>query len=300
MKFAIRDDDLNWFYTPECIQKNLEYIWDICPVSMSSIPFIKGNWKKNVRLLEKVGPKGVTEVIQDQIIADDVIYPIGDNIELVNYVKNKINENKIHITIHGINHRNSDPILPKLKNNFSIGAEFFTSQNLTDELGNAVSYLEKVFEQKINVFTPPQNLISEKGYLALETVGLNICGYFPSPREIGIYNNYFGLRSLFVTANHKLKTRGQRMPFPHAQKLKKIAMIEHCALQPGSNINQIKSAIEYVKSRGGDFVLSTHSYAFEQKMQNTNKTMGEALLEVLEYVSKDKEVDFVTLDKLFK
>jgi hypothetical protein len=43
MKFAIRDDDLNYFFNPEVIENNYRDIWDICSISMSVVPFIKGN-----------------------------------------------------------------------------------------------------------------------------------------------------------------------------------------------------------------------------------------------------------------
>jgi hypothetical protein len=39
--------------------------------------------------------------------------------ELVSYIKNKIDENKVYLTIHAIHHRNEDKKLPEFENNFS-------------------------------------------------------------------------------------------------------------------------------------------------------------------------------------
>ena len=53
MLFAIRDDDLNYFYNPNDIERWYHGIWDKCPISMSVVPFIKGNWPKLVAEAEK-------------------------------------------------------------------------------------------------------------------------------------------------------------------------------------------------------------------------------------------------------
>ena len=67
MNFAIRDDDLNYFYSADFIENNIKDIWDICPISMSVVPFIKGNWIENTKVLESLGPNNVTEEIIEKI-----------------------------------------------------------------------------------------------------------------------------------------------------------------------------------------------------------------------------------------
>ena len=108
MKFAIRDDDLNYFYTPKFIEDNIKDIWDICPFSMSAVPYIKGNWLENTKMLEELGPKNVLDNVIRKIQLDNKIYDIANNVELINYIKQKIDEKKIYLTIHGIHHRNED------------------------------------------------------------------------------------------------------------------------------------------------------------------------------------------------
>ena len=77
MKFAIRDDDLNYFYTPKFIEENIKDIWDICPISMSAVHFIKGNWLENTKILEDLGPNNVSKDIIKKIQDDKQIYDIN-------------------------------------------------------------------------------------------------------------------------------------------------------------------------------------------------------------------------------
>lgn len=299
MKFAIRDDDLNWFYTPEFIDENLSSIWDICPVSMSVIPYVKGNWKKNVELLEKLGPTGVSKSVIEQINADTDIYPIADNKLLIDYVKSKMQENKIYLTIHGIHHRNSDENLPILSNNFAIGAEFFTDQDLSIELEKACTYLEETFNQNIKVFTPPQNIVSELGYIAIKSNGLNVCGYPPTVKRPISFIKQGGLINYIQCLKHKILNRGSRTPLPNTLDWKGIMFVDHCSLQPNSDIEKIKLAIDDTYNAGGNFVLSTHSYGFKALMDKSPDTMGQILLDILEYAKTTYDVEFVTIDKVF-
>ena len=142
MKFALRDDALNFFYSPEDIQKNYKDIWDICPVSMSVVPFIKGDWPNLVKENEIRGPGIMEPDLIESIINDNEIHPLDANNELVDFVKEKIIEKKIYLTIHGIHHRNEDPEIPQLTTNFGIGAEFYTCRDLTEPLHEAILYIE--------------------------------------------------------------------------------------------------------------------------------------------------------------
>ena len=299
MKFAIRDDDLNYFYTPKFIEENIKNIWNICPISMSAVPFIKGNWLENTKILEDLGPSNVSKDIIKKIQDDNQIYDVADNQELVSYIKNKIDEKKIYLTIHAIHHRNEDDILPEVRNNFSIGAEFYTDRDLTYDLKGAVEHLEETFGQKITVFTPPQNLYSKKGFEAIINNKLNMCAYLPSIKDILNSISMIGLGNYLKWFKFKLENRGRRTPYPYVLKTSKTQIIDHRSLQPGTNIEELYKDFEYVYSKGGNFVLSTHSYGFNHKMQGSDKTMGEVLKEFLLYVQKKDNIEFVSINNLF-
>jgi predicted deacetylase len=300
MKFAIRDDDLNYFYTKPFILKQAECIWDICPLSMSVIPYVKGNWLENVKKLESIGSSNLTKEVITEIRNDSHIYNISDNAELVEFIKEKILEKKVHITMHAIHHRNEDIKLPNVHNNFSIGAEFLTDRDLTDKVRSAKQYIESTFCQKINVFTPPQNLLSLKGFNAINKNNMGICGYLPSPKNPLKLIKMIGLSNSVLYILHRLKFKGVYIPYPKALKFKGQSFVEHYSLQPGTNIEKLKKGFDIVYGLGGDFVLSTHSYAFNHTMTDSTLKMGAVLNEFLQYVKSKKNIQFVGLDELFE
>lgn len=301
MKFALRDDDLNYFFSPALIENNIRDIWEICPLSMSVIPFVMGNWEENLKLLEASEPGKVSEETIQYILNDNKVYDISENKELVDYIKSKMLEGKVYLTLHGVHHRNSDSILPEFKNNYSIGAEFFTSQDLSQSLSIAKSHIEKVFNQKIEVFTPPQNLYNYKGFKAIENCGMNICGYLPSVRKgVNETIKIIGLRNYISLINYKLSNRNNpRIPYGKFVNAGNSKIIEHRALQPGTRLDDLYADFDKLYDKGGDFVLSTHSCGFNTKMLTSDNLMGEALRKFLLYASTKSNVDFVPLNLLF-
>lgn len=296
MKFALRDDDLNYFYNPAEIEKNYTGIWEICPVSMSVIPFVKGNWKNNIKILEEVGPGIMDKTILDEVYSDNSIYPIGDNVELIDFIKGKINENKIYLTIHGIHHRNEDSVLPQFKYNYGSGAEFYTTRDLTNKLSESIQYIENLFDQKVVVFTPPQNLINKYGLSALINNNLSICSSLSSLRKIDTISLY-GLNNYLKLLYFRLKNNEILYPYPIVNR--KIKIISHFSLQPGKDIRKIFKDFDKVYALNGNFVLSTHSYAFNIKMKDSQYTMGEIVQDLINYASTKKDVKFVNLSDCF-
>jgi hypothetical protein len=235
----------------------------------------------------------------NQILADNTVYPIGENKELVEFLNSQIKKKKIYLTLHGINHRNEDCKSIKLKNNFSIGAEFLTDLDLTEKVAEAIGYLESIFDQKIRIFTPPQNIYSLSGMRSVINNNLNVCCYMPPIRKI--YENLYliGICNYSKIITHRLRFFLNRSrPYPHVINTGKIKYIEHRSIQPGMDINLILKDIEYIHSRGGDIVLSTHSYAFSRKMKNSNHTLKSAILFILNNLCKKRDLEFVTIDKL--
>jgi len=297
VKIAIRDDDINYFFRPEEIENKCKFVWDICPLSMSVIPFMEGNWIENLNIFTKFGPGIIDMHILEKIKSDSSIYLIGNNSELVQYIKNKIDENKVSLTFHGITHRNHDKITPQFINNYGIGAEFFTNLNLTEKVTEAVSYIEEIFSVKIKVFTPPQNLFNNIGIQSILNNNLNLCMRVPSYKNITTILN-LGIEAYSKYIIHKFSFR--KFPYPKTLKYKNVKIIEHVPLQPGSDMNEIKAAIDFISNNSGNLVISTHSWGFNHKMSKYNKTMGEVLLELLEYAKQKHNVSFVNLNELFE
>jgi len=296
MKIAIRDDDLNYFFKPEEIEENYKDIWNICPVSMSVIPFIKGDWPTYIMKLEKIGPGKNYNILLNNIKSNKKIYPIGDNLILINYIKSKIKEKKIYLTIHGIYHLNEDPITPILNNNFGIGAEFYTTRDLTEKLKEAKDYLESIFNQKIEIFIPPQNIVNKNGLNAIINNNLSICGDLPKWNSIytiklfGIYN--YTKYLLFKLANRKKE-------YPYTIINNNFKIVGHYRLQPKTDIDILYKEFDRIYSKDWVFVISTHSYAFNYKIIKTGFTIKETLKRFLEYAKNKGNIEFVNLKQIF-
>jgi len=137
INFAIRDDDTNYFTKPQDLINNYGSVWDICPISLSVVPF---------HACTKSG------AIPKKYWTGKDIFPIGDNKELVQFLKEMMENRKISIMLHGCFHKdNAD------------GYEFDTGNDLSDKIKKGRDYLEKLFEVEIITFVPPHNTLSKKG-----------------------------------------------------------------------------------------------------------------------------------------
>lgn len=297
MKFALRDDDLNFFFSPSMIEEYYKFIWDICPISMSVVPFIKGNWLKLVDEAERMGPGVQSSEYLSKLFSDNEIFPIHKNVQLVEFIKEQMAFNRIYLTIHAIHHRNEDSVIPQFKTNYGSGAEFYTNRDLTADLENAINYLEQTFNQNIEVFTPPQNKINSLGIRAVLNNDLAICADLPGIRSIDALK-LFGIKQYSKYVLFKVKNRKTLYPF--VIKNGRLSIVAHQRLQPGIDIEKIKQEIDYAHENNGVFVLSTHIYAFNYKMKKGNQNMGEALIDIIEYAKEKPGIDFVNLKQIFK
>ncbi len=296
VQFAIRDDDLNYYFNPDEIEKNYHDIWKTCPVSMSVVPLIVGNWPERIKLHAKWGPGVMAKERLEQVTKDSRIFPIGENVKLLEYLHQKIKQKYIYLTIHGIHHINQDDVIPQFKNNYGIGAEFHTTRDLTRQLKSAIEYLELLFNQKIEVFTAPQNMLNKNGIRAVMNNNLSICSNPPRLKDYSTLQ-YYGPELYIRTIIFKLLNNGHQYPF--TIKNNGYKFIGHHSLQPGTDIKKLLKNIDLVQACGGNFVLSTHSHGFNIKMVGGSRTMGEVFRDIIEYASKVDNIKFVSLKDIF-
>ncbi|OJW81294.1 MAG: hypothetical protein BGO69_04310 [Bacteroidetes bacterium 46-16] len=294
MRFAIRDDDTNFFTSPEELEACYGDIWNDTPVSLCLISKVKGNWAKWVHQIYK--DKQDTD--WDAWTKDDTVYPIEDNAELVSYLREKIKEGKVDIGFHAIHHRNEDDALPgEMNNNYVRGAEFYTGRDLTEAIKTEVAHLGNVFQYPITVFTPPQNLLSMKGYKAVVNAGLNICGgglsFMKKEKDLK------GIVNLSKQLTFKLMHR--ESDYPYVVKYSTHAEAPyHYPLQPGTLLRTLTDAFDMVHRYNGDFILSTHYVEFDYPMvYDETKTMKNIMHDFLDYVS-GFDVERVSLSQLLK
>jgi hypothetical protein len=293
MRFAIRDDDTNFFTTSTEINRCYSDIWQDYPPTLCLISKVKGNWTKWVHQIYQ--DKHNTD--WDAWTADDTIYPIEDNAELIAFIKNNLSKNRLDIGYHAKHHRNQDSILPAaMNNNYVRGAEYYTSRNVTEEINTELNHLNNLFNYKISVFTPPQNLLSLNGYHCVINAGLNICGggisFYKKEKDIlGISNI---LKQSIFKVLHKGVDYARVIKYTHHNEIP-----YHYPLQPGTQLNSLIDSFNKVRSIDGDFVLSTHYVEFNYPMTYDPRiTMKDVLLRFLDYVSKYNNVEKMSLSKL--
>jgi hypothetical protein len=295
MRFAIRDDDTNFFTQPEQLTECYRDIWNEFAPTLCLISKVKGNWEHWVHRIYR--DKQQTD--WNAWKADDTAHPIENNNELVSFLKEKIKEGKLDIGYHAKYHRNEDPVPPADRsNNYVRGAEYYTTRDVTDEIKSEVSHLSQVFQYPISVFTPPQNLLSLKGYHAVLAAGLNICG-----GGISFYKKEKNLKGLINIAR-QLTFKIMRKDADYARVLRFSNHTEiayHYPLQPGTRLNTLIDDFEMVRSYNGDFVLSTHYVEFDYPMVYDEKiTMRHVLMDFLDHVNRYNDVDKMSLSTLLK
>lgn len=281
MRFAIRDDDTNFYTDPARLEQCYSGIWQTVPPTLCVISKVKGNWLYWVHQIYKDKQKTDWQAWR----RDSEIHPIEENEALVSFIREKIKEGKVDIGFHAKHHRNEDPVMPEeQQHNYVFGAEFYTSRDLTTDIREEVAYLNLLFNTDISVFTPPQNLLSLKGYQAVLNAGLNICGggisFYKKQKDIsGIINI---IKQLWFKAGHK----GHDYPFVlHYKDHTEIPC--HYPLQPNTPLQTLIDQFEKVRSFDGDFVLSTHYIEFDYPMVYDHRiTMKNTLESFLNYISR--------------
>ncbi len=153
VRFAIRDDDTSYFTKPEELKKAYDFI-ENGPVSLSVVPRTVPHHEKGVR------PYG-------EGIAYGY-YPVGDNRELVAYLKHN---SGYDIMLHGHTHEYQQ-----------INGEWFPEMmwkdenRIREEMRQGKEYLEQLFDRKITVFVAPNNAVSAKTIRSVEALHMNYSG----------------------------------------------------------------------------------------------------------------------------
>lgn len=294
MRFAIRDDDTNFFTTPAELENCYADIWDEFQPTLCLISKVKGNWAKWVHQIYRDKQKTDWQAWAD----DNTPHPIENNIALISFLKDKIAANKLDVGYHAMYHRNEDKVLPtEMYNNYVRGAEYYTTRDVTEEIKTEVAHLNKLLNTNISVFTPPQNLLSLNGYNCVLKAGLNICG-----GGITFYRKQKNLQGLINIAKQlAFKTINRQSDYPKVLKFSSHSEIAyHYPLQPGTKLNRLIDDFEMVRKYDGDFVLSTHYVEFDYPMVYDEKiTMKEVLMQFLDYISK-YNVQKMSLSQMLK
>jgi hypothetical protein len=264
MRFAIRDDDVNYFTKPERLETNYSEVWDICPISLSVVPFHGCSKSRAIPLEYWSGRK---------------VFPIGDNPQIVDFLRKKIAEGRISIMMHGYSHKDSPD-----------GYEFETGTNLLEKVREGKQYLESLFDVEIKTFVPPHNALSRQGMSAVVKTGLNIVGTV----SLGLQR-----RSIINFARAKYFRLRWQQVYPYVLSFGDHKEVAFHSLGPSVTLDKLKADFDFARARDGDFVLATHHWEFDAMQEYEPMKMRDVFERLWSYVQGFDRVQYSTVDELF-
>ncbi len=263
MKFLIRDDDICFFTKPEELENSWGWLWQLGQggVNFAVIPFI-GLWEKR-------------------------LYPVGENKDLVEYLKGKIKEKKAEILLHGYSH-------------LLMGRRFeFESQDekeLSHRVREGREYLERIFQTEVKVFVPPNNALSRAGLKAVsenKMAILSAISLSPLKREPNIKNLSFFLKRKLFSYKYRDILQGKFL-YPYLANFSSHRQLDCFSLLPErANLENLIKFSEIVKKYKGILCLATHYWEIDNSLKKVIRALVEHLL-------KDPEVEFSLASEVFR
>ena len=269
MKFALRDDDVNFFTRPEQLERAYGAYWDLLPVSLAMVP-------AHATTRSKAIPPGYWEGDQE--------FPLEDNPTLVDFLQELIERGRATPMLHGYSHKN-----------YPDGYEFQVGPDLPARLRRGRVCLERLFERPITTFVPPHNALSRRGIEALDAVGLNVLGSFLSfrpgqkPWEWRTLPNYLRINLYRLRTR---RSRRQRLIYPFPLRYKRHAEFGCHLLLPWTQADELLAGFEEARRLGGDYCLATHYWEIDDHMAGV-------LRKVVEHAER-AGARFVPADALFE
>lgn len=271
MKFAIRDDDVNYFTSPQDLIGNYNEIWDVCPISLSVVPFHASTKSSSIPRKYWFGNK---------------VFPINENRELVSFLREKIREKKVSITLHGYSHKDNHSTY-----------EFDTKEDLTGQVKHGKEYLESLFDIEIKVFVPPHNTISSKGMEAVIANGLNIVN-IPSFR---LGRRPFNLTNIVPFIKQRAFRVKYKRKYPYVLDCYNHKEVGYYPLTPEISYERLKEDFDFCRGLNGSFILSMHYWEFTAKqVYNKNIIMGDVFYKFWDYVNSCNDMNFVSVNQMFE
>lgn len=271
MLIAIRDDDICYFTKPEQLRLVYEPYWNICPITLSVIPFVDGLIKTK------------DELVPLEYQGIPMQFPIGQNKKLITYLKEQIQESRIGISMHGYTHLSESGI-----------PEFESDKDFSGKVPEGKKYLEELFDMKVNVFTAPNNSMSANNAKAVIDAGLNIAiayGFYPWERPV----NYKTLNCFINLFIHHLKYK-RKYPYPGVLFCGTHKEYPCVVIGEQSSYEGLKETFEFLQKNRANMCIATH-YAGMCCMPKLKKIFSDFMDFIIS--NYRQAVQFVTIDKLF-
>ncbi len=265
MKYlVIRDDDLSYWTKPEKIEKIYSPLFKKgIKISFAVIPYA----------VKMYNPGDFDSMYQDV----DTAKPIGENREIVEYMKEKIKEGVAEIMLHGYNHLYSlkagDKLYVATKYNieylkskgepFSFVGEYMDKyEKLYFKTGEGKRYLEDIFGVKIKNFVPPSNQIGMEGVRTVAENGLNISGIAGKKYDREL--NLKGLESYLKRIIFKFKH--PNLTYPYIVDYGSHKELAGYAFTPSTDWERYENQLSFCDQNNLPFQIATHYWELEGEL----------------------------------
>jgi hypothetical protein len=211
--------------------------------------------------------------------------PLGQNVGLLRFLKDKVNKGQIDIMLHGFSHED-----------YAAGHEFEVGDDLRHKIEEGKTYLESLFERPVRIFVPPHNALSRIGVEAVEAMNMDILASTalrPSKRGWSLtIMKYISRKKIYSFRQRKIGKLAYVYPFMLS--FSRHRELGCFPLVPSISIDDLRRAFDAV-SRGYDrFCLNTH-----YRELNSTRNLKDILSEFVEFISAGQDNSFCLATELF-
>lgn len=230
MRFVIRDDDLNYFSTPEDISRWYADIFaEKIPVGFAAIPLVKP----------------ISDVYTADAPPEDKEYPISQNEALVSYVQGNP---LIEVLQHGCTHETKDGVYEYQRSDMS----------LIEDTRRGKEELERAFGP-VGLFAPPHDWIGTQGVHAIERASLDVVrGRGAGLRNVIIRPAYLCIFLRMLAYKLRYVRRASVPAYPYVLDFGKHK--EACSYRLEDL--DLFEGLAYAHERDGIFVVVTHLHYY--------------------------------------
>lgn len=254
MKVAIRDDDTAFFTHPEDLKRAYDFVRPGDCVSLSVVPFTV-----------PIHRDDVTPYGKDLLYK---CYALGDNKELVDYLRSETQNRTYDILLHGYSHeyqQSSGKWLAEML--------WKSEQQLSAELPEGKKYLEQLLNCHISVFVAPNNAINQKAIASVEQMGMHYSGI------IGFNDRAFNMKYLINLVKRWYFRLRYKVQYPGVLDYGKHKELSAYTLD---SYERLVREYEICKKKDVPFVVYTHYWQLNQ--QSHSKQL---LMKLYDYVVDD-------------
>lgn len=261
MYFCIRDDDTNFFTTPDDLDHAYGEITQQGPVSLAIVPFCRS---------------GTSQAIPERFRNRMSIHPLHKNQSLVSYLREEIAHGRFEAMLHGFHHdeEHGNP-------------EFAQGVDLGSRVNEGKKYLEDLLGTPIRVFVPPHNAIGHQGLRAIAREGLHLGGV------AGVRGGWpltsRKTWSLWLKLYHWRQSGGLGVPW--ILDLEDHYEIAGNAVTPTSSLQRNEEAFEQALAQEGVFCAATHYWELDTpSLEAGAPTVGGQLRKLIARAQSDSRV----------